>query len=167
MKALTDDDGAGPDLHGCYHNRAFGPESGRSALTQAYRQAIYRVGGTPPVDLQLERPNLALQALERGGGVVEGAFITACNPHSRRLRAAANLRRMRALQREIERSGYHWAPAVALDPQGGWPPEPSVWVPGLSQAAGETLARRFGQNAFVACDDQGVARLVWVMRRVA
>ncbi|HEX7385803.1 MAG TPA: DUF3293 domain-containing protein [Castellaniella sp.] len=134
-----------------------------STLEQAYRQAIYRIDGHPPRDLVLDGFKPVPGATT--GSNAEGIFITACNPRSRRLRPSVNARRLRALQRAVQWMGYTCLAARALDPQGLWPEEPSFWVPRLPLARGHELARRFGQNAFVACDARGVARLMWVVRR--
>jgi hypothetical protein len=136
--------------------------SGTYALAHAYRNARYRIDAPDPVFLRLDAPNPGLRGLAGNGVSLAGVFLTACNPHSRRLRPAANIRRMRALRRAVTRLGRAWHPGRALDPLGDWPEEPSLWIPGLPLAEGHALARRFGQNAFIACDDEGVARLVWV-----
>lgn len=129
-----------------------------SALAQAYRAALYRIDIEPPLVLRIGEAHPALHAQFPRGGV----FLTACNPRSRRLRPAANARRLRALQRAVERLGHAWLPGRGMDPRGSWPEEPSLWIPGLSRDAGLQLARRFGQNALVWCGPDTVAHLAWV-----
>lgn len=126
-------------------------------LDVAYRTARYRIDTDPPIVLQIGRSHPALSTRFPQGGV----FLTACNPRSRRLRPAANVRRMRALRRAIERTGLTWLTGLGLDPLGQWPDEPSLWIPGLSLREGLGLARRFGQNALVWCGPDSVARLSW------
>ncbi|MFC4299226.1 DUF3293 domain-containing protein [Castellaniella hirudinis] len=133
-------------------------------LTEAYRAALYCIDTDPPVVLRIGRPQPALRSLMPSGGEAGGLFLTACNPRSRRLRPAANARRLRALRRAVEGLGYAWRPGRGLDPLGLWPDEPSLWVPGLPLDAGLRLARRFGQNALVQCGPDTVARLVWTSR---
>ncbi|WP_146030673.1 DUF3293 domain-containing protein [Castellaniella caeni] len=135
--------------------------SGMSGNAQAYTQAIYRIDGPPPVLLRIGQVSAALAQLHQHHGCASSVFITACNPRSRRLRPAANQRRLRALRRALDVLGRAYLPACGLDPQHLWPDEPSLWVPGLPLRQGLQLARRFGQNAIVWCRDPQPARLVW------
>lgn len=136
------------------------PGPAASPLAQAYRAAHYRIDTDPPLVLRIGQAHPALRALAPHGGV----FLTACNPRSRRLRPAANARRLRALRRAVAGLGHAWLPGRGLDPRGLWPDEPSLWIPGLSLDAGLRLARRFGQNALVWCGPDTVARLAWTAR---
>lgn len=133
-----------------------------SAQTQAYLRAIYMIDAADPLTLRVGCRCMGLERLaasqQSGPG---GAFLTACNPRSRRLRPAANARRMRALERTLARDGYTWLPGRGLDPDDLWPEEPSLWVPGLPIRLGQALARRFGQNAFLWCDGQSQVHLIW------
>lgn len=139
--------------------------SGPDDLTRAYRQALYRIDAATPVVLRIGATHPELKALAATLGQPEwGTFLSASNPHSRILRPAANNRRLRALQRMLKTSGHVWLPGRGLDPSGSWPEEPSLWIPGLTEAAAHALALRFGQNAFVWCDGQTVAHLVWTAR---
>ncbi|CAM5212411.1 hypothetical protein CDEN61S_03281 [Castellaniella denitrificans] len=137
--------------------RSAPPGQADPALARAYRAAHYRIDTDPPLVLRIGQTHPALRTLFPRGGV----FLTACNPRSRRLRPAANARRMRALRRAVERSGLAWLPGRGLDPAGLWPDEPSLWIPALSPDEGLRLARRFGQNALVWCGPDAVARLAW------
>ena len=135
--------------------------AGDAPLAQAYRAAHYRIDTDPPIVLRIGQVHPALRHRFPQGGV----FLTACNPRSRRLRPAANARRMRALRRALASLGQDGLPGCGLDPQGRWPDEPSLWIPGLPVEAGLGLARRFGQNALVCCGPDGIARLVWAHPR--
>lgn len=128
---------------------------------QAYTQALYRIDGPPPVLLRIGQVSAALAQLHQRHGCASSVFITACNPRSRRLRPAANQRRLRALRRALDVLGRAYLPACGLDPQRLWPDEPGLWVPGLPLRQGLRLARRFGQNAIVWCRDSQPACLVW------
>lgn len=136
--------------------------SGPDSLAQAYRHAIYQIDVPTPIMLRIGAAHPELKVLAATLGQPEwGAFLSASNPHSRILRPAANNRRLAALQRTLKASGHIWLPGQGLDPSGRWPVEPSLWIPGLTKAAARTLALRFRQNAFVWCDEQTVAHLVW------
>ncbi|MBV2179608.1 MAG: DUF3293 domain-containing protein [Castellaniella sp.] len=133
-------------------------------LAQAYRDAIYRIDSVPPLTLRIGWADPDLEMLHQRHSCVCSVFLTACNPRSRRLRPAANARRMRALQRMLSLEGRAWLPGRGIDPLGQWPKEPSVWVPGLPLPEALNLARRFRQNALVWCTTAGVAHLIWVSR---
>lgn len=135
----------------------------QGALLKAYLGTIYRIDTKPPTDLHIGQTS----ALPAGLAAVQagGVFLTACNPHSRKLRPAANARRMRALRRILAIMGQPCLTGRAIDPAGLWPDEPSLWVAGLDRARGGLLARRFGQNAFVWCDAAGTAHLHWAARQ--
>ncbi|MGB6006765.1 DUF3293 domain-containing protein [Castellaniella sp.] len=131
------------------------------ALVQAYRNALYRIDTIPPLFIRIGRAHPELASLHQQHRCRRSLILTACNPLSRRLRPAANARRMRALRQAIGALGFPSLPAAGLDPQGVWPDEASLWIPGLPPAAGLLLARRFGQNALVECPEDTVARLIW------
>ena len=130
-------------------------------LAQAYRNALYRIDAVPALIVRIGQAHPDLARLHRQHHCRRSLILTACNPRSRRLRAAANARRTRALRQAIGALGFPCLPATGLDPQGLWPDEAGFWIPGMPQAPGLVLARRFGQNAFVECLDDTVARLIW------
>lgn len=132
--------------------------TGGHPLEAAYRAAHYRIDTEPPLVLRIGEAHPALRVLFPQGGI----FLTACNPRSRRLRPAANDRRLRALRRSVARQGLAWLPGRGLDPRGLWPDEPGLWIPGLPLYEGLRLARRFGQNALVRCGPDAVAQLAWI-----
>ena len=139
--------------------------SGPDSLAQAYRQALYRIDAPTPIVLRIGATHPELKKLAASLGQPEwGVFLSASNPHSRILRPSANHRRLKAMQRALKASGHTWLTGEGLDPSGQWPAEPSLWIPGLTEIAAHALASRFGQNAFVWCDEQTVARLVWTAR---
>lgn len=133
------------------------------ALERAYRRARYRVElDDGPLELRVSEPNAELAALLASRGVRGAAFLTACNPGSRRLDEAANRAAQAALLEALTARGHPTLPAVAVDPDGRWPDEESVLVLGIEAAAAAALARRFGQNAMLWIDARGVPELVWV-----
>ncbi len=125
----------------------------RAKLERDYRASCYfagaylaRIGQRAP----------ALDALLRRWRVVEGVFIAAGNPFSRRMPAGWNARR-HALLRERLRGLPH------VEGKGGvkrwW--EAHCFI-GISAARGKRLARLFRQNAMVALRRGAKARLIWV-----
>ena len=125
----------------------------RAKLERDYRASCYfagaylaRIGQRAP----------ALDALLGCWRVVEGVFIAAGNPFSRRMPAGWNARR-HALLRERMRALPH------VEGKGGakrwW--EAHCFI-GISAPRGKRLARLFRQNAMVALRRGAKARLIWV-----
>lgn len=135
-------------------------------LDAAYRQAVYRVilGGSP-LDLRVDQACGGVRALLTERGVDTAAFVTACNPGSRRLDRAANRAARTALEDAVAAMGCSALPGVAIDPEGRWPDEESLLLPGVDFESACSLARRFGQNALVWIGPEAVPELVWVATR--
>ncbi len=127
---------------------------------EAYRQSDYRVFATPPLVLRVGERSAALRALHARHGVECSAFVSACNPFSRRLEEACNAARHRALQQELARGQLSFIEGAGGHPDNGWPSEPSVLVLGLTLQAARALAERLEQNAFLWSAAEGVPRLV-------
>jgi hypothetical protein len=126
------------------------------ALVEAYRAAHYDVvlptGGTATLRIGAPAP----PALRGWLGAGDGVFLTACNPRSEPLPQADNERRMAELRARLDALA-----ARVLEGAGhgaGWR-EPSLLVAGLEPAAGDALARAFGQNAVVRVAAHGPAVL--------
>ncbi len=144
-----------------HHKR--GSRSGSNPdLERAYRRARYRVQQPDAefemvVDQRCEAARDVLARLAAAGA----AYLTACNPGSRLHDDDANRRAQDALLAAVADAAYPWLPGEALDPDGNWPPEPSLLVIGISVADARALARRFEQNALVYVDAEGWPRLIW------
>ncbi|WP_323016518.1 DUF3293 domain-containing protein [Castellaniella sp.] len=132
-----------------------------AVLAQAYRNALYRIDTVPAITLRINQAHPDLARLHQQYHCGHSLILTACNPRSRRLRPAANTRRVQALRQAVDTLGFPCLPATGLDPQGIWPDEASLWIPGMPLAAGLILARRFGQSALVECPENTVACLIW------
>jgi hypothetical protein len=78
-----------------------------------------------------------------------GAFITACNPFSKRLSAGTNEYWDRALKGYLSARGFAFLAGEGRGEIGEWPPEASVLAFGLSRAQAASIGRRFRQNAIV------------------
>lgn len=134
-----------------------------AGLAQAYQDALYRIDAIPAITICIGQTHPELIRLHQQHHCCHSLILTACNPRSRRLRPAANARRMRALQQAITALGFPSLPAMGLDPQGIWPDEASLWIPGLPRPTGVMLARRFRQNALVECPESTLATLIWTV----
>lgn len=132
-------------------------------LEAAYRATAYCVdlpGGG--VSLRLGEASPALVATLATRGIGRWAILCAANPGTQRLSDADNARRFSELYDCLAAAGYEGWLGVNLADAGDWPPEASVFVPGLARDEALRLAARFGQNAIVAGDAAGVPELVWV-----
>lgn len=130
------------------------------ATLRAWRESCYRVLADDGPALCIDVPCPALAALHAAHGVSCSAFVTACNPRSRRLDAAENRRRQAALEQELAALGHVALPAIGEHPGGGWPGEASCLVPGLGREDALALARRHGQAAIVWAAADAIPRLL-------
>jgi hypothetical protein len=132
-----------------------------AALIAAYRAAEYRVSGvTPSFVLRVDVGSEPLAALHRARGVACSAFLTACNPGSRPLPAAANADAQQRLEAVLRDAGLDCIAALGTDPAGDWPGEASLLVPGLEREAAVRIAQQYGQNALVHAGTDATPRLV-------
>lgn len=139
----------------------FAPQSSSldPLLLQAYRDTLYEVC-EPPLTLRVGVVCEPLRMLHRRLGVECSAFLSACNPFSRRLDAPSNAARHGALLRQLRAAGRVYFEGQGRHPSNGWPVELSVLVPGLTLRASGALARRQGQNALVWCGAHAVPELI-------
>jgi hypothetical protein len=130
----------------------------------AYRETDYLVevapDGAPPLLLRVGAFHPGLADLFRASGVASGAFITACNPHSRLLEAAQNSARQAALRRLLTLRGWPFLQGIGQHPAGRWPGEASFLVLGISCAAARSLGQEFEQNAILWCGSDAVPQLL-------
>lgn len=133
-------------------------------LTAAYLATTYRVEADAPgepIALHVGERSGALDRLLKRRGVRVWAFVTACNPRSRRLPPWQNLVRQRRLTALARRLGFAAVPATGVGDDPDWIPEPSALILGISCARARRLARLFDQNAIVAGRRGGAPELVW------
>ena len=134
----------------------------RDALARAYRRARYRVAdGDAAFDMRIGEPCEPLRALMARRGVGRAAFLTACNPRSVRRSDDDNRAAQALLRAAAESAGFVVLDGAGLDPDGDWPPEPSLLVLGIDRERAAALAERFGQNAFVWLAADATPVLVW------
>jgi hypothetical protein len=121
----------------------------RHALEQAYLRTRYVVdhpGGE--IVLRVGRCSTRLDALLREAQCDTWAFVSACNPASRRLGVEENAARHAALLAQVKTLGRPFFAARGEADDGDWC-EPSVLVVGMAEAGAVALGRAFGQNAVV------------------
>jgi hypothetical protein len=134
------------------------------ALEAAYQATNYRVEDGPlgPFVIRVGESSAEADRLLEVHHQTEWAFVTACNPGSRRLAPDENARRIAELEAVCLYYGWRHYLGAGVGRDGTWPPEPSFLVVGMSEADAVEVARHFGQNAIVAGRSGEPARLVWV-----
>lgn len=131
-------------------------------LQQAYLDTHYIVDTEPPFTLIIGETCQALATLYTDRGVNGCAYLTACNPHSQRLGAAANVLRQQALIHDIQSIGLEMIEGRGEHPDGAWPAEPSILVLGMNRTLACELGQKYAQNAIVLVGPTALPELVWL-----
>lgn len=134
------------------------------SLATAYLAAVYSAEEGPGRSIEIrcgERSAGVDRLLERHG-FQDWAFVTACNPRSRRLDDGENAARMRRLQATLETAGRIVLPGLGAARDGSWPEEKSLLVLGMPEAEAVRLGADFEQHAIVVGRHGEPARLVWI-----
>jgi hypothetical protein len=132
-------------------------------LVSAYRRTHYRVADQGyAFTLLIDQPCLALQECMVRTQVSEAAYVTAWNPRSVPTSQEANDMAQRSLLAELATQDWPLLHGAGVDPDGHWPPEPSLLILGISREQASELGRSYGQNAIVAASvsDAATPRLV-------
>lgn len=135
-----------------------------SALDAAYRRASYWFVGPSGDRLRItcdERCEPLDRILDEARAT-DWAYVTACNPRSRRLSVAENRDRAARLEGLIRDRGLLALPGEGTGEDPDWPPEPSLLVLGMPEHEAVALGRVFDQNAIVVGSRGAAARLVWI-----
>ncbi|MCK6406266.1 MAG: DUF3293 domain-containing protein [Rhodocyclaceae bacterium] len=138
------------------------PAAERARLEAAYRATTYRIHAPQgDIDLRIGGASPALDALLREEGIYCWAIITAWNPGSKLLDAAANAAAQARLQEWLSGKGYRWLPGENLADVGGWVAEPTTLVFGMVAADARSCGWHFGQVAVVTGAVQMAPQIVW------
>jgi hypothetical protein len=127
---------------------------------QAYLETDYRVHGEPDFTLRVGRASAELLAAHKRRRTDCSAFLTACNPFSQPLDAAANAARQASLAKELSSRSLAFLPGVGQHPSNGWPGEDSFLVFGLTLEAAKALGTRLEQNGLVWSGADAVPQLI-------
>jgi hypothetical protein len=131
------------------------------ALRRAYLDTSYRARAPQGViTIRIGETLPALDALLDAAGVRTWAFVTAWNPRSQRVPLAANEAAQRRLREHVAAAGWTSYVGAGVPARADWDPEPSLLVLGVSLDAARSLGEAFEQNAIVAGERGGPARLV-------
>lgn len=120
------------------------------ALIESYKAAVYLVRDTNRrVAFRIENESADLDRLLDARSSRTAVFLTAHNPGSQVLSPVENDLAHEELLKELRNVGLCWLTGDGVDPGGEWIAETSVMILGIDRIAGATLARQFGQNAYV------------------
>ena len=141
-----------------------GAAPGRATLEAAFRATGYRVvwDGASFV-LRLGACHADFDAHLEQHHCRSWAIVTAANPGAQLLSGNENAVRAASLLADLATRGWAAYPACNVADAGDWPEEPSVLLPGRSEAEAAALARAYGQLACVCGEVGQAARLVWVL----
>lgn len=127
---------------------------------RAYHETEYWVDPPAALVLRIGEKCQALAQLHTNHGVVESAFLTACNPCGQELSDAENATRQQTLVDEVCRHGLTVITGAGKHPSNGWPPEPSVLVLGLGLDQARELGKAWQQDAIVWAGADAVPQLI-------
>ncbi len=129
-------------------------------LIQAYRATDYTVHATETFTLRIEETCTACDSLMDAHNVATAAFITAWNPYSEQLSAAANASAQENLAAELAVESIAILRGEGVGRTGNWPPEPSLFSLGINRSTAVGLAKKYQQNAFIWIERGKAAELV-------
>jgi hypothetical protein len=118
-------------------------------LRLAYEKALYVVFGAPDLVIRIGEPNARLDDVMDEEGADTAAYLTAANPGGELQDKRANELSCAALHQMLADAGYACYLGEGRDPEGDWPPEPSVLAIGISRREAEVIGRSYEQNAIV------------------
>ena len=133
------------------------------ALYDAYCRTTY-CANTPSgrLAIHIDQCDAQLDLLLADHACRTWAYLTACNPGSTALSAEENERRQARLESKLRAGGWTCFAGEAVGAGGDWPPEASLLVLGIDEAAAKRLGKAFEQNAIVVGCLGKPARLVWL-----
>src|SRR5262245_38896458 len=135
-------------------------------LLEAYRKTSF-LADTPVGRLRIRVGERCadLDRLLVEAGVRAWTYVTAYNPGSIELSEKVNRERQAQLESEIARAGYTAFAGEGVADDGGWRPEPSLLVLGISREHALRLGQEFGQLAVVYGEFKRPAELLVSHRR--
>jgi hypothetical protein len=117
-------------------------------LLEAYVNTTYEVFYNEKIiKLRITEYNFEIDKLLDKHGSKSWVFITACNPHSKKLTETENNKRQAELLTDL--NGYKTFPGTGKPDDEQWDPEISVLVLDLSDEILAKLAKKYSQNAVV------------------
>jgi nitrile hydratase accessory protein len=125
-----------------------------------YLAAVYRIFGSPDIDMRIGVQHAAVASLMKQHGATSAVFVTAFNPFGVKKAPAENDARNRALGERLAQWKLAALPGEGFDAERKWGSEASVFVPGATRDIADRLLLEFEQNAIVFIDERAVPELV-------
>ncbi len=131
-------------------------------LLSIYRKSDYRVQGegSNAFVMHIGEPCQPLRNLLQRSGVSTSCFISAYNPRSEPRTDEENARAQTQLAQDVRLMGLSYLEGVGEDPGGECAGEPCLLVLGISHENTVMLGNRYGQNAVLWSDAEGVPQLL-------
>ncbi|MBC7548720.1 MAG: DUF3293 domain-containing protein [Polaromonas sp.] len=129
-------------------------------LLESYRETDYQVHGPESFTLKIGQPSTSLLRRYRQHRCDCAAFITACNPLSRKLTTSVNDQLHRDLMTDLTTRSLIFVEGIGIGKDPDWPGEASHLIFGLELEASRVLGQKFNQNAIVWCGPDATPQLV-------
>lgn len=135
----------------------------KEPLAAAYQATAYQISlhGTTYV-LRVGEHNPCLDSWLAAMGFTQWAWLTAVNPGLRQLSGEANAARLGELEARLVGAGWLFHRGASIADADDWPPEASLFVPGLDAETALGLAAKYGQNAILVGQLGEPVMLRWV-----
>ncbi|MBC3766954.1 DUF3293 domain-containing protein [Neptunicella marina] len=127
----------------------------------AYLATHYTVLQNPPWRLRIDNANPELINCYQKFRCSSCAFISAFNPQSKMQPYSVNQLAQHQLIRMVESNGWNWLSGSAKAIDGTWPAEDNLLIMGITLAESYCLAKKLNQKAFIFCDQNTIARLIY------
>ncbi|MER2514079.1 MAG: DUF3293 domain-containing protein [Nitrosomonas ureae] len=132
-----------------------------SNLITSYRRTHYRVGtDSNSIFLRIDQYSESLAKFLAASKQSCAVIVSAYNPYSQLASNEENLGAHEQLRNLLQHHPYPIIESLNIDPTGQWPPEESLFVPGLDLNTGRSIGQRFNQNAIVWIDNEAIPRLI-------
>ncbi len=131
-------------------------------LLSIYQKSDYRVlgEGESAFVMRIGEPCPSLRNLLQRAGVSSSCFISAYNPRSEPRTDEENARAQAQLVEDVRLMGLSFLEGVGEDPDGACAGEPCLLVLGISHEGTVMLGNRYGQNAVLWSESEGVPQLL-------
>lgn len=133
-------------------------------LDAAYRRAHYCICATDfEIALHVDHYDpLAEKRILSLYPLTHWTILTPFNPYSRLLTPAENAKRLEKLIDRLNQRRQRWLPTLNRDPEGRWPDEPGTFLCNPPPKLTESLARHFGQFAYLRGQIGQAPNLIWL-----